>query len=125
MKNYWEWLSKKYVRKCDQILAVNKSMAKWYEKDYGVAATSITNAVDFESHFPSKVDENNIRIIHHGLAGKSRKIELMIEMMDHVDDRFNLTLILLAINRTGRSYMKSLKKMAGKRKIFSFKSFFQ
>lgn len=36
-------------------------------------------------------------MVHHGWANRSRKIENMIRMMDHVDRRFSLDLILVPL----------------------------
>jgi hypothetical protein len=60
------------------------------------ADIEITNAAGFENLLPQKVDDGQgpIRLIHHGRVGPSRKIETMIEMMDHLDPRFELNLML-------------------------------
>lgn len=108
MKDYYNWLSKNYLHRCDITMAVNESMRLLYEKNFHIPAISITNASDYVELQPSVVDAHNIRIIHHGFASKSRKLELMIDMSQYLDDRFTLTFIILTTNFTSRSYMKSL-----------------
>ena len=120
IKDFYRWISKNYLNRCHMTVAVDESMQHLYERNFQIPATHITNASDFVDLLPSGVDPNQIRIIHHGLASPSRKIELMIEMGCHLDDRFTLTFILLEINYTSRSYVRKLKKMASNCKNIFF-----
>jgi hypothetical protein len=112
MKSYYWWLSVNYLKVCDLIIAVNQSMAVRYEKDFGIKSDYITNAVDYEDFFPRPVDYKHIKLIHHGLASPSRKIELMIEMMKHTDKRFTLDLVIVEISKFSRIYVNKLKRLA-------------
>ena len=62
-------------------------------QEYGTAPQVVTNAPAYEDLAPQAVDPGRIRIIHHGAASPSRRIELMIDMMDHLDHRFHLDLM--------------------------------
>lgn len=112
MKPYHVWLSKNYLMHCDLLIAVNESMKIRYENEFRVKSEFLTNAVDYEEHSPMAVDQGHIRMIHHGLASPSRKLEYMIEIMENTDFRFTLTFILLEINRSSTKYVEKLKKMA-------------
>jgi len=112
MKNYYFWLSDNFIPKCDLIIAVNESMRKMYESKYKIKTEYITNAADYENISPKEVSPSKIKIIHHGLASSSRKLELMIEVMKYVDSRFSLTFSILEINRLSSIYVKKLKKLA-------------
>lgn len=112
MKDFYTWLSKNYLNKCNLTIAVNESMQHLYEKNFNIPATFITSAFDYIEMQPSDVAQSHIKIVHHGLASKSRKLELMIEMAKHLDARFTLTLMLLEINYSSRKYVERLKKMA-------------
>ena len=48
--------------------------------------TRDSNAV----HFIRSWEPGRVRMIHHGLASRSRRIELMIEVLRHTDERFRL-----------------------------------
>lgn len=48
-------------------------------------------------------------MIHHGMAGRSRRLEMMIEMMDFLDSRFTLDFMLV---ETDKAYMKELRELA-------------
>lgn len=112
MKDYYIWLSDNFIPKCDLVIAVNESMRKMYESKYKIKTQYITNAADYEDLSPRDVSPSKIKIIHHGLASSSRKLELMIEVMKYVDSRFSLTFSILEINRLSSIYVNKLKKLA-------------
>ncbi len=112
MKDFYNWLSINYLKKCNLTIAVNESMQHLYEMNFNIATEFITSAFDYIEIQPSDVEQSHIKIVHHGLASKSRKLELMIEMAKYLDVRFTLTLILLEINYSSREYVKRLKRMA-------------
>ena len=51
-------------------------------------------------------------MIHHGQANPSRRTELMIELMDYLDERFSLDLILVG----GGRYLEKLHRLALRKK---------
>ncbi|MCM3111983.1 glycosyltransferase [Lederbergia lenta] len=110
-KGYYYYLCKRYLKEPDAMLTVCEGLADEYSKEFGIKPTVLTNAPDFERLFPNKVEEK-IKIIHHGIANKSRKIENMIVMMDYLDERFELDLMLVKKNP---EYYNSLKEMVSKR----------
>ena len=112
MKKYYVWLSNNYLSKCDLLIAVNESMSKRYAKEYDIKTEFITNAAEYYDIEPSVIKKDEIKIIHHGLAGRSRKLELMIEMADFLDDRFTLTFLIFELNIFSKLYLNKLKRIA-------------
>ena len=112
ISKYWIWISKKYLSIAELIITVNKSIAELYKKDFSGEVQFLHNLVPYEELFPNKVERNKIRIIHHGLASKSRKIELMIDMAKYLDDRFSITLVLLSYSTFGKFYLNKLIRMS-------------
>ncbi len=112
MRDYYNWLAGNFLKKCDFTITVNESLRNFYTERFGIPAGFIHNAVNYSDIEPSPTDMDNIRIIHHGLASKSRKIELMIDMMRYLDERFTLTLILVEHSTISRMYIKKLRKLA-------------
>lgn len=108
------YLCKKYIPKVAAMTTVGKGLADEYEKNFNVKPTVITNANWYYAIQPSPVTEK-IRMIHHGGSTPSRKLELMIEMMKQLDDRFELDLMLIvppsASGKT-RGYIDYLKSLA-------------
>jgi hypothetical protein len=109
-----KYLCKKYLPQVDKMITVGEALAKEYTKHYPVDPIVVTNANYLSNHAPSKVDPNKIKLIHHGAANPSRQLEIMIEMMNLLDERFSLDLMLLTpstANKKTRDYLTTLKKM--------------
>lgn len=115
---YWKFINKsflsyqcrKYLPKVAASTTVCQSISNEYENNFFIAPVVITNAALFHELKPSPVEEK-IRIISHGGAIKSRRIELMIEIAKNLDKRFTLDLMLLP---SDVSYFNTLKQIAEK-----------
>lgn len=108
-----KYLCKKYLPLTDAMLTVGEGLAKEYKKHYPVNPIILTNANYYADLKPLPVDSKSIKLIHHGAANPSRQLEIMIEMMDYVDERFTLDLMLLTpsiANKKTRTYLDTLKK---------------
>jgi glycosyltransferase involved in cell wall biosynthesis len=93
------------------MMTVCEGIGHQYTKDTGVKPVVLTNAPDYEKIEPN-IKTNGlkrIRLIHHGGASPSRKIENMIKMMRHLDDRFEFDILLVP---GSISYIEKLKKLA-------------
>ena len=91
------------------MITVSDGIAKEYNKNFNIKPEVITNACDYVALEPSPMDDQQITLIHHGVTIHSRKLEIMIEMMDCLDKRFTLYLMLV---NTDSNYLKRLKKLA-------------
>lgn len=114
---FYIYICKKYIPKVVGMLTVGKGLALEYEKNFGVKPTILTNAARYHDILASKPVENKIRLVHHGIANPSRQIELMIEMMNYLDDRFTLDMILMTSDYASpqtKSYIQSIKENAAK-----------
>jgi len=111
-QDYSEYICRKYLKKCNKIVTVSKGVANEYKKNYYIDSEIITNATHYRKIKPTSVDEKKIRIITHGLANKNRRLEFMIEIMDEVDERFHLDLMLVPVEK---QYYNYLKKLVSKR----------
>jgi hypothetical protein len=95
------------------MMTVGKGLANEYETHFDKKPLIITNAPHYSSSTqPSPVLPDKIRLVHHGIANPSRRLELMKEMMQQLDKRFTLDLFLMtseyASGKT-RSYIEQLK----------------
>lgn len=110
-QRYRMHLCRRYIPQVDAMMTVCQSIADTYERDTGVRSEIVTNAPDYEVLEPSEIadDAAPIRLVHHGGAGPSRKLELMIQMMDHLDERFHLDFLLVG---GGAGYLDALKRAA-------------
>jgi hypothetical protein len=109
-----QFLCKKFIPFTDAMITVGQRIAEEYHRNYGVNPVVITNAPDYVELEPRKTDPAKIRLIHQGSANPSRKLELMIAMMELLDDRFELDLMLLkppVTHRTSFAYYQKLEKL--------------
>ncbi len=116
-KNYKTKLILKYASKANLMLTVCDGIAKKYTTDFGLNPMVITNAANYVDVPIKHTNSDKIRLIHHGIAMPTRKIENMIEMMDFVDERFELELMLV---HSKSAYYNKLQEMANTRKNVKF-----
>lgn len=89
------FLCRKYIPRLSGMMTIGEGLAKEYERNFGTRPVVITNATSYHELEPSDTTPGQIRLVYHGIANPSRRIELMVEMMKHLDDRFRLDLILM------------------------------
>jgi glycosyltransferase involved in cell wall biosynthesis len=116
-KKYKTNLIQKYASKANLMLTVCDGIAEKYTADFGLHPLVITNASDYVEISIKQATADKIRLIHHGIAMPTRKIENMIEMMDFVDDRFELDLMLV---HSKSNYYNKLNTLAKNRKNVNF-----
>ena len=111
------WLCRTYIPKVAAMMTVGTGLAVEYEKNFYLKPVVVTNANNYVTLEPTAVAERRIRLVHHGIATPSRKLELMIEMMALLDERFTLDLILLSpgfASQKTRQYLEDLRLLASK-----------
>lgn len=114
---YIEFLCKKYIPKASAFSTVCENLAIEYFKYIGIKPFVITNATDYQNINLSESNSDKIKIIHHTAAIRSRKIELMIETMKFLDNKFEFDLVLVG---SDIDYIKHLKKLAEGNKNIRF-----
>jgi hypothetical protein len=107
------YLCKKYIPKVDCFSTVTESIAEAYKKFIGIKPIVITNAGGYQDLHPTPV-KSVIELVHHGAAIRDRKLERMIDMMEHLDN-YILYLMLTPVNK---AYLEYLKKKAGNKVKF-------
>jgi hypothetical protein len=107
---YYKYLCFKFIPQVHGMMTVNQTIADEYEKDTGVKPVVVTNAPAYHKIEPCfrSHDEKYIRLIHHGKASRSRKIQNIIKMMDYLDDRFLLDFLLV----DNPDYIQELQQQA-------------
>lgn len=91
---WYNHLCKTLIPKVDDMSTVSTGLAEEYNKNFGAHPKLITNATNFHNLTPSQV-HNPIRLIHHGIVNKSRKIENMLEVARILGKDYTLDLILM------------------------------
>lgn len=94
-KPYLEYITREYAAKADWGTTVCQSIADFYTNDYGFEIDSVVmNLPKYNDLTPSSVDEDNIRMVHHGIANRSRKLTNLIDIVKRLDSRFTLDFYL-------------------------------
>lgn len=99
----------KYLQQASSMMTVCQGIADEYTRNYGVRPKVVHNAPPLQHLSPSPPLDDTIRMIHHGVASSARKLEQMIEIMNKLDDRFLLDLMLVEENP---GYMAHLRQLA-------------
>lgn len=125
----WKWrtfikkmivyLCNKYIPMADEMLCTSESMAEEYKKDYNFNPVVITNAPTYEKLSVSNVISEKIRIIHHGGFKASRHIDILVDMMKYLDERFYLDLVVF-MPSSDKNYVAKIKEKASKYKRINF-----
>lgn len=100
---------RKYLSRASSMLTVCQGIADAYASNYGVMPQVVHNAPEWQALSPSITGEGSIRMIHHGIAGRARHLEVMVEIMSHLDQRFSLDLMLIEVEP---DYMVFLQEKA-------------
>jgi glycosyltransferase involved in cell wall biosynthesis len=88
---------------------VAEGIADLFVKLFGFTRPSIIRNCPPYLDLPvSSVDDERIHLVHHGVASSTRKLDLLIDAMALVDDRFTLHFMLVG----SQSALNALKKQA-------------
>ena len=107
-KRHYERACAKYLPVADQTFTVSHGLAKAYEDQFSIRPEIWMSLPEPWEGAPGDTDGHSIRIIHHGGCMPAREIERMIEMMDYVDGRFQLDLMLTG---QGSAYYKQIQEL--------------
>jgi Glycosyltransferase Family 4 len=108
---------RRYLPQATSMLTVCKGIADEYAKHYGVRPLVLHNAPAFQDLTPSPLEEGRIRMIHHGVASSARHLEVMIDMMTYLDERFSLDFMLM---ESEPGYLAKLRDRASADKRIRF-----
>jgi hypothetical protein len=111
-----EYFCSKHLKKITGMITVCDGIANKYKQIFKVNPKVVYNAAFFHNLFPKDIG-SNIKLVHHGLALESRCLELMIDVMNYLDDRFTLDFYL--VERNSDYYLK-LKKLCEHNKNIRF-----
>lgn len=92
---YCDYLCRRYLPEAAIVTTVGEGIAQEYSRQYGVRPSVITNAPRFHNLPVRKTKPSQIRVIHHGVAAPSRRIENMIDLANLLDRRYTVDFILV------------------------------
>jgi hypothetical protein len=92
---------------CDAVMTVSPGFAATYGERFGVQPVVVESVPPSHPLEPAPMQSDRVRLVHHGWANPSRRIELMIEMMHHVDQRYSLDLILMSFDQRYSDFLQA------------------
>jgi hypothetical protein len=101
-------ICRKYLKICDAVMTVSQGLADRYEKDFGVKPFLLRSMPNFKGLYPTPMETGRIRMVHHGVANRDRRLENMIDIMSQLDERYELDIYL----KGDESYIGELKHYA-------------
>lgn len=76
----------------------------------GINAKLMPNACSYSVLTPSKRNDNQIHLVHHGVAAPGRQLEKNIDVMQYLDERFILNLYLLRTSGFSHYYDELMQR---------------
>ena len=104
-------LCRVYLPRSTRVTAVGGRIAELYHERYGVSARVMRNSSRWQDLSPSDVLDDEVRLVHSGAAVPGRNLELMIDTVLSLPERFSLDLYLVPANDGGQ-YMRALTDRA-------------
>ncbi|MHA7153630.1 glycosyltransferase family protein [Arthrobacter sp. TMN-50] len=85
---FMDWASRDYVTKVDSATTVAKGIAEEYARVYGIPEPAVVpNASAYHMGLTPTAVGTPLRLIHAGVAGRGRKIEIMIDAIARANRR--------------------------------------
>lgn len=84
---FMDWACRKYVPKVASVSTVAKGIAEEYSKVYGIVEPAVVpNAARYQSGLAPTAVHTPLRLIHTGVAGRGRKIEVMLDAVARANE---------------------------------------
>lgn len=87
-------LCRDYLHRCDRIVTVSPGLAAEFAREFAVAPEVVLSVPNYVEAEPRPTDPARIRMVHHGAANRNRRLEDMIEVVERLDERFELDIYL-------------------------------
>jgi hypothetical protein len=119
VRPYKNYLCKKYVREASAMTTVSPGLAKRYKADFEVDAKVVLNAPAYhEAPFKTaEMDVGRIRLVHHGVANRTRGIHHMIEAVIAAGEKFSLDLYLVKTDSKYFDHLVQYERISSNIKI--------
>ena len=99
-----------YLPRTTRMMTVADGIADEYRRVFGIKSIVVPNAAFASTLSPRSTSAHAVRMIHHGHAMPTRQLENMIDVMPHLEERFELDLMLVPGDP---QYLERLKRKAG------------
>jgi glycosyltransferase involved in cell wall biosynthesis len=109
---FMTYLCREFLPRSAAVTAVSGSVAKLYDQTFGIRTIVLRNAGPYRDLPIRPLVDGKIRLVHSGMAVHGRNIELMIDVVRKLDQRYTLDIYLMPGNDKG-AYLNFLKERTG------------
>lgn len=108
---YRKYLIDKYLKEIDVFMTVGNNLAQRFQEELNLSTKPIViyNAKPYFESYPTLLNPQKIRMVHHGVALPGRNLEALIEIAKKLPSHFELHFYLKKIDD---SYYKQFYKSA-------------
>lgn len=106
-----------YLPSTEVVTTVSQSIAELYDSQFGSRAQVMRNAAPWQDLSPSATDDDHIRLVHCGAAVHGRDLEVMIDAVLSLSERYTLDFLLVPGGDNGRYLAKLKARAAGSSRI--------
>lgn len=94
---YSRWLCSSTIHEVDAMATVSEGLARAYRQEFQLTSDVevVPNAPDYHLLAPSSVNDDAIELVYHGLAGRDRGLEILIDATVNAGSGFRLNLVLV------------------------------
>lgn len=100
-----KYLCRRYLPLCEEVITVSYGLADEYLKEFGIKSHVIRSIPDGNVGNTSKTSDHQIKMVHHGVANRNRKLENMVQLTELLDERFTFDMYL----QGEQAYINELK----------------
>jgi hypothetical protein len=108
---FMTYLCRTYLPRSFAVTAVSDSSARLYDTHFGLSTRVMRNTGPYRDLPITPMIEGRIRLVHSGVAVHGRSLELMIDVMKRMDERYSLDMYLMKGQDRG-AYLDALKARA-------------
>lgn len=126
-RRYWRLFYKplilyflaKHLADTQASVTVNQTIADRYEVEFGITPISVTNAPRYlKKPTFRQTEPEQVQLVHHGNADPDRHLELMIETVALLDERYRLHFMLIDRDKAYLATLRELAKQLAPGRVF-------
>ena len=87
-------MCRQYMPRCRCVFTVSQGLVEKYQSVFGVKPLLMRSVPNFVDMQVRNVPAKKIRLVHHGVANRDRRLENIIDIFSKLDDRFEMDFFL-------------------------------
>lgn len=119
LQRYMTYLCTRYLPMTSSSMTVCQGIADEYRAHFHISPIVVYNSPLYQELPVNHTSATCIRLIHHGISARSRHLECMIDMMEYLDERFTLDLMLV---NSDPAYFSELQQRASNNPKIRFRN---